>query len=169
MSKTEIIAFAADEENPKASRFRQVILDVEEQCEAVHEKLSSANDKDKDKWQVAGPEYRKTMYDITYNGLKASQTDENVLDVKNKINKAEANILAIVDPEVTSWLRRILVVIANIVITGLTLGIANDYKLKRTGNYWFFNQTEFGEKFRGLDKKVIELVNNSDAALVVPS
>ncbi|MCL5272351.1 MAG: hypothetical protein M1486_03405, partial [Gammaproteobacteria bacterium] len=83
-----------------------------------------------------------------------------------KINQAEAKILNIVDPEIKSWFQKILIVIANILITTLTLGIANDIKERETRNYWFFNQTRSGEDLRALNQDVKTLIDCPDSEII---
>lgn len=154
----EIINFTANINNPRAKRFREVIMRVEEKCKGVHERLrKSPADRDKvGRWQRADDEYRKTLYSIAYDGIM--QRSENL---HARMKQAEQKILDIVDPEITSWLQKILIVIANIVITACTLGWANDIKEKNTGNYWFFTQTRSGEELRALDKEVFDLIGSS--------
>lgn len=56
------------------------------------------------------------------------------------MKSAEKEILSIVDPEIKSIIHKVLVVIANIIITALTLGFANDLKESATGNYGFLTK-----------------------------
>lgn len=158
----EVIALAGKADSIAAKRFRHVIFRVEEQCKAVHERLrKSSSDRDiVGKWQRADEEYRRSLYSIAYEGV--TQTG---VDLSFKINQAETKILNIVDPEIKSWLQKILIVIANILITTLTLGIANDFKERNTGNYWFFTQTPSGEELRVLDKDVMSLINCPDSEI----
>ncbi|KTD62453.1 hypothetical protein [Legionella shakespearei] len=159
----EIVALAAAN-NVQSDRFRQIILKVEAQCKGIHERLlKSSSDRDKvGKWQRADEEYRKTIYCIAYDGITQSG-----VDLSARIHEAEKNILNIVDPEITSWLQKVLIVIANILITTFTLGFANDVKKRNTGNYWFFTQTPSGEEIRALDKEVLSFVEDTDAAPAV--
>ncbi|WP_298624184.1 hypothetical protein [uncultured Legionella sp.] len=159
----DIIAFAGKKDGLDAARFRHVIFNVEEKCKGVHERLrKSSTDTDKvGQWQKADDEYRRSLYSIAYDGITQS-----TIDLSFKINQAEAKILNIVDPEIQSWLQKILVVIANVVITAITVGIANDIKERQTGNYWFFNQTTSGEELRALDKDVKTLIDCPDAEFV---
>lgn len=154
-----IITLAAAANNPQADRFRQVILRVEAQCKGIHERLlkSSSDRVQGGKWQRADEEYRKTIYCIAYDGITQSGTD-----LYARIHEAERNILNIVDPEITSWLQKVLIVIANILITAFTLGFANDIKKRNTGNFWFFTQTPSGEEIRALDSEVLSLVEGAD-------
>jgi hypothetical protein len=155
----EVIAFAGKKDSLGATRFRHVIFKVEEQCKGVHERLrKSSTDRERvSQWQKADDEYRRSLYSIAYEGITQS-----TVDLSFKINQAEAKILNIVDPEIKSWLHKILVVIANILITTLTFGIVNDIKERQTGNYWFFNQTASGEELRALDKDVKNLIDCPD-------
>ncbi|MCL9683093.1 hypothetical protein [Legionella maioricensis] len=152
----EIVALTADDRGIQGSRLRKIILRVEAQCKVVHERLrgSSADQDTIGQWQRAEKNYRRLLYCIAYDGL----TQPNV-DIHDRIKQAEREVLNIVDPEVRSILYKAFIVMANIVITALTLGIANDIKEKRTGNYWFFNQTPLGEQVRALDKEVMELID----------
>lgn len=159
----EVIAFASKKDSLDATRFRHVIFKVEEQCKEIHERLrKSSSDGDKvSKWQPADEQYRRSLYSIAYEGITQS-----TVDLSFKINQAEAIVLNIVDPEMKSWLEKILVVIANILITSLSFGFANDIKERETGNYWFFNQTTSGEKIRVLDKEVKALIDCPDADII---
>jgi uncharacterized coiled-coil DUF342 family protein len=156
----DMVALAAEANSVRADRFRQIILKVEAQCKGIHERLlKSSSERDKvGKWQRADEEYRKTIYCIAYDGITQSG-----VDLSARISEAERNILNIVDPEITSWLQKILIVIANILITAFTLSFANDIKKKNTGNYWFFTQTQSGEEIRALDKEVLSFVEDIDA------
>ncbi|KGP63759.1 hypothetical protein EP47_05925 [Legionella norrlandica] len=157
--KKEIISFASEENDVRASRFRYVIMKVEEKCKDIHERLlKSAVDSDKvGNWQNADEKYRQTLYSIAYDGITKSG-----IDLHLKMKSAEKEILSIVDPEIKSLLHKALIVIANIVITALTLGFANDLKERQTGNYWFFNQTRSGEVIRALNKEVLTVIDSSD-------
>ncbi|WP_238400561.1 hypothetical protein [Legionella bononiensis] len=156
----EVIALAGEQGTLNGTRFRHVIFKVEEQCKGVNERLrKSSTEPDKgSKWDRAEEEYRRTLYSIAYEGIT-----QPGIDIASKIKQAEAKVLEIVDPEMKSWLQKILVVIANIVITTLTLGVANDFKERETGNFWFFNQTTSGEKLRALDKEVKSLIECPDS------
>lgn len=153
----EIITLAAEEWGIQGIRFRKIILRVEEHCKMVHEKIrGSLADKDKARqWQNADKDYRRTMYNIAYDGLTKSDSD-----IRTLINQSEKKVLDIVDPELTSWLYTALIVIANIVISILTVGIANNIKHRNTGNCWFFNQTQLGEKVRALNKEVLDVIES---------
>ncbi|MFI4918315.1 MAG: hypothetical protein ACHP65_02045 [Legionellales bacterium] len=156
---SDLIAFAAKAESTKASRFRQIINDVEVQCESIQERLSlpGADRLMLKQWQLAEIEYRKTVYQIAYDALTSSRTD-----LQDRMQRAESKVLKIVDPEMDSWLQTILMVIANILITACTLGYANKKKQERTGNLWFFNQTPSGEEIRTLDRNIVQLGSCSE-------
>lgn len=154
--KQEVIAFAAQEMSEEARRFRQVILCVEEQCKIVHERLSSSMSH-RDmllRWNKEEENYRKALYQIAYEGL----TKPNA-NIRAKLQNAEDKILAIVDPEIESDIYKALIVFANILITALSLSLANVIKYKTTGNFWFFNHTSSGEELRALDKDVLGLID----------
>lgn len=153
----EMLALTAQNGNEKAARFRKIILKVEAECKDVHERLRrSAHERDKvGKWQLADEEYRRTLYCLAYDSI--TQPEENI-DLRAKLQQAEKKVLSIVDPGLRGMLHRSLVIIANILITVLTLGLANKIKERKTGNLWFFNQTTSGEKLRALDKDIIKLI-----------
>lgn len=152
----QVVKFTA-EKTENAGRFRQVILQVEEECKRVHQKLSQSWDPNRSKniveWQNAHEDYRKTLYALAYEQLTAEET-YTPQELKVYVKQAEAKVLAVVDPKIQSWLYLSLVIIANILITALTVGVANYYKEKNTGNYWFFNRTPVGEMLTVLDDKV---------------
>ncbi|BCA97149.1 hypothetical protein TUM19329_35100 [Legionella antarctica] len=154
--KKEIVALAAEDSGIKGRRLRKIILQVEEKCKFVHERLrvSVADQNMVRQWQRAEKNYRIMLYCIAYDGL--TQLD---VDVRGRIAQEERKVLDILDPEVTSFLKKAFIVIANIVITALTLGIANSIKMSSTGNYWFFNQTRLGEQIRALDREVIGVID----------
>jgi hypothetical protein len=158
-SNKEMIALAAEEWGIHGIRFRKIILRVEEQCKNVHEQIrGSVADKEKAvQWQNVDKEYRRTLYSIAFDGLKNTG-----VDIKAKLSAVETKILNIIDPEIKSWIYNVFVILANIIITGLTLSIANNIKEKRTGNYWFFNQTQLGEEVRALDKEVLDVINSPE-------
>lgn len=161
----EMIAFAGQADNPRSKRFRQITIHVEAQCERMSERLTSSNSSStRDKaalWQKAVKQYRRTLHSIAYDGINHKGDH-----LPARLKHAESTILAIVDPKISSWLEKTLVIIANILITGLTLGIANDVKYRRTGNYWFFSQTAEGEKIRALDRAVLSVVEEFPRAIM---
>ncbi|HEN5504597.1 TPA: hypothetical protein U6309_001145 [Legionella pneumophila] len=163
--KKEIIAFTGEENNINSSRFRHVIMRVEEKCKDIHERLrKSSLDKDKvGNWQRADEKYRQTLYSIAYDGITKSGVDLHI-----KMKSAEKEILSIVDPEIKSIIHKVLVVIANIIITALTLGFANDLKESATGNYWFFNQSPSGEVIRALNKEVLTTIDSPELITILP-
>ncbi len=139
----------------KAERFREAILKIHEKLEVVRVKMrASVSDKDYKNFERAEKEYKKNMYDIVFNGLTIEE-----FDYKNPIACAENALLKHVDPENRSWLQYALIIIANIVISALTVGVANWIKKSNTGNYWFFTQTPSGEKLRDLDKTICHLIS----------
>ncbi len=160
----EVITLAAEERGIKGSRFRRIILRVEEECKNVQENLRESRvDYDQiTQWQKTDKDYRRTLYSIAYDGLTKAAVDINA-----KINEIETQVLSIVDPKIESWLYKSLIAIANIVILIITLGIANDIKERRTGNYWFFTQTRLGEQLRCLDKDVMHVIESPEPASIL--
>ncbi|MDI1352861.1 MAG: hypothetical protein PSV35_08895, partial [bacterium] len=155
----EMIFLAACPNSIKAHQMRQIILKVEEQCKAIHEHLLN-NIKDRDilnKWQHADSDYRKSVYQMTYSALTQSPKH-----LKKQFAAVEAEILAILEPEIKNSLQQALLVIVNLLIILLTFGTANREKEKRTGNYWFFNQTVAGETLRFLNKQVVDIIESSN-------
>ncbi|MFA6301828.1 MAG: hypothetical protein WC627_01680 [Legionella sp.] len=155
-----VVSFTA-EKNDEAASFRHIVLRVEEECKRVHRRVGESWDPNRlriiQEWQNAHEEYRKTLYGLAFDQLKANKKlDPNKL--KAKITAAERKVLAIVDAKIHSWLYLSLVVIANIVITALTLGIANSIKHQKSGNFWFFNRAKSGEKLSALDQEVYNLL-----------
>jgi hypothetical protein len=138
---------------------------VEEKCKDIHERLrKSSLDKDKvGSWQRADEKYRQTLYSIAYDGITKSGVDLHI-----KMKSAEKEILSIVDPEIKSIIHKVLVVIANIIITALTLGFANDLKESATDNYWFFNQSPSGEVIRALNKEVLTAIDSPELIPISP-
>ncbi len=160
----DVIALAAEERGIKGSRFRRIILRVEEECKNVQENLreSRVDYEQIAQWQKTDKDYRRTLYSIAYDGLTKATVDINA-----KINEIETQVLSIVDPKIESWLYTSLIAIANIVILLITLGIANDIKERRTGNYWFFTQTRLGEQLRCLDKDVMHVIESPEPASIL--
>lgn len=157
--KNDMLVFAA-QDTAKSLVFREVVLKVEAQIKAANERLnhpSPCNLDTLNMWKKNEAEYRRSIYCIAYDGLISGP-----INLKLKLNDAEKKILDVVDPENKSWLQKIFVVIANILITLFTLGVANDIKEQRTGNYWFFNQTPSGEDMRALGVEVNALLVSSD-------
>ena len=153
-SEEEILTFSAKENDIKADSFRQIILRVQKECSGVQERLgSSAANGTMKEWQAVEKEYRKTLYCIAYQAFHRPGQD-----IKSLIQQAEQKVLNTVDPESHSIVKKALILIANLLITLLSLGLANVIKYKQTGNLWFFNQSESGEKIRAVNKEVIELL-----------
>jgi hypothetical protein len=153
--KDQYIALAAQEDLEEAKRFRRIILRVEDQCKVIFERFSS-DEYYKDtleKWNGVEANYRKALYSIAFDGLMNPKKD-----FRYKLQLAEKTMLDIVDPKIKSNFYYALIILANIVITGLTFSLANEIKYRKTGNYWFFNQTKAGEEVRALDKEVSEQI-----------
>lgn len=149
-----MIALAASEHTEEAQRFRRIILRVEAQCKIVYERLSSSVSYRETliRWQKEEENYRKSLYRIAYQGITNPHTD-----FKPQLEQVEKKILDIVDPKVDSILYEALIFIANALIFTLSLSLANNWKFKDTGNYWFFNQTRSGEELRALNKEVLRV------------
>lgn len=167
----EEIVWVAQEQSEKAKCFRQVILRVEAQCKIISERLSgSASYRTmQEVWRKEESTYRKNLYKIAYAFMNANgQT--TLADATRQIKKVEQDILNIVDPPFKSDIYQALIVITNILITMLTLGVANYIKLQSTGNPLFFTQTHSGEEIRALSKEIINTVTPDDEANeVVPN
>ncbi|KTC92317.1 hypothetical protein [Legionella cincinnatiensis] len=155
MCEKEAIEFVAQKDSEEARRFRQVILCILEQCKVVDRQLSGSQSYRNMflKWEAEQKKYRKALYQIAYEGL----TNPNA-NIRPQLQEAEDKILAIVDPKIESDIYKALIVFANIIITALSLSLANVIKYKITGNFWFFNQTRSGEELRALDREVFELI-----------
>ncbi|ARB92794.1 hypothetical protein [Legionella longbeachae] len=151
----EAIKLVAQKDSEEAKRFRQVILCIMEQCKVVDDRLSGSQSYRHMflQWEAEQKKYRKILYQIAYEGL----TNPNA-NIRPKLQEAEDRILAIVDPEIKSDVYKALIVFANIIITALSLSLANVIKYKTTGNFWFFNQTRSGEELRALDREIFELI-----------
>lgn len=151
------ITWAAQVDNKKSICFRQVIFQVEAQCKAIFEQLSSSVSTREMLliWQEQEANYRKNLYKIAYNAFSNPKEFEKA---KKGVQDLEKSILAIIDPPRDSKLHKAFVIITNIVIALLSLGVANYIKEKRTGNYWFFTQSKSGENVRALSKEIIRFI-----------
>ncbi|MCW8399113.1 hypothetical protein OQJ26_09945 [Legionella sp. PATHC038] len=153
-----MVEFAAQEDE-EAKRFRQVLLRVEAQCKVISERLAGSETYQpmRKDWEKAQEAYRRKLYTMAYEALMDPE-----IDVRERLRGAEKVILDIVDPQMEpgnyKTIMDALIVLANIVITVLSVFSANAIKYKVTGNLWFFNQTTSGEEIRALDKEVLELV-----------
>ncbi|MGC1182132.1 MAG: hypothetical protein WA877_04260, partial [Legionella sp.] len=107
-------------------------------------------------WQDALATYRIQLYTIVCDALmKTKGTEHSTFKkVAQQIKQIEKDIVNIVDPPVESDLYKAIIAITNIVITLLTLGIANFIKVQKTGNLWFFTQSNSGEELRALNKDI---------------
>lgn len=145
----------------EAAKLRQIIFKVEDKGEKILERISASPDTDRSQkialWNKALNTYKTALYRIAYDGLNR-ESRHYCEDVCAKISIEEAKILAVVDPDDKSWLEKALIVIANIVISTLTLGLANYIKEKKTQHYWFFTQSPSGEEIRALDKEIGGLI-----------
>lgn len=162
----EVATWVAQEHNKKARCFRQIVLQVEERCKQISTRLSSTvHYRDMHvMWQQEEANYRKNLYTIAYatlmnpNGSKGAELNKAI----ERINAIEKDILRVLDPPVESDIYKALIVITNILITALTLGLANYIKFKTTGNPWFFTQTKLGEEVRAGNKKIIDTIKSED-------
>jgi hypothetical protein len=147
----EVVMWTAQENNSKARRFREIILQVESQCKKISDRLTDSV------WANAESKYRKTLYAIAYNTLISSpdELQANIEKAKKEIIDIQNALLEIVDPPVDSDLWKAFVFITNILITALTCGVANYIKEKKTGNCWFFTESKSAEDVRILNRKVI--------------
>lgn len=160
----ELVALAAEERGIKGSRFRRIILRVEEECKSVQEQLreSRVDYAQIAQWQKVDKEYRRTLYHIAYDGLT-----KTTADIGSRLNQIETRVLNIVDPDAKLWVYPLLTTIANIVIFILTLGIANHINERKTGNYWFFTQTRLGGQLRELDKEIMHVIQLPEPAPIL--
>lgn len=151
----DTIFLAAQPHDEGAYKLRQIIMKVEAQCKEIHERLlsSSANYDKVQQWQKIETQYRQTLYSIAYDAIIKPE-----VDFRPRFNQMQNKALDIVDPEIKSMMQKALIFIANFFITVLSLGIANEVKYKKTGNYWFFNQTTSGEELRALDQEYSAII-----------
>lgn len=149
-------------DSQEAATLRRIIAKVENECEKIQERIraSSADNRLQliKQWEEVSSTYRKNIYAIAYQALTAADK-QHPQDVKARIHQAEKTLLEVVDPAIQSWLELSLIVIANLVIAALSFGLLQVYKHKKTGNYWFFTQTQSGEEIRALDNEVCQLVS----------
>jgi hypothetical protein len=145
----EQVFFVANAKDEEANKLRYVILKVEAQCKIILERLLRENkfDTQRKSWQEAEKKYRQALYQMAYQGIKDPD-----FDFKFQLHKEQEKALKIVDPEIKSFAYKCLIVIANVFITALTFALANEYKYRKTGNFWFFNQTTSGEELRALER-----------------
>lgn len=161
--KAAMVELAA-EESERANRFRQVILQVEAQCNVISERLSSSESYQKmhGEWKKAQESYRKKLYMLAYDGLMNPHTK-----VRTRLQAAEKDILKIVDPQLEPGIYKdvidVLIAIANILIAACSLTVANRLKHHWTGNFWFFNQSASGEEIRAVDRSVLKLIAPEEA------
>ena len=150
----ELISFVAGV-TPISARLRDVILKVEQQCKVIHARLLRENKPltQKNAWQNAEHLYRKNLYQLAYQALKNPG-----VDFKACLKQEQEKILKCVDPEIKSWAYQAVMLIANVFITALTLGLANQIKYHKTGNMWFFNQSNSGEELRALERDVLKQI-----------
>ena len=143
----QLMLFAASEEDEKATRFRTIILKVEEQCKRIDERIFATYRQGTKigAWEKEKKEYRKCLYSTAYKAL----TESNY-DFKPTLNAATQKVLSIVDPEIKSVAQEVLIAIANIIISVLSFGMANLIKYNATGMPWFFNHTKSGEELYSL-------------------
>lgn len=143
----------------KSIAFRQIISQVEEQCKKISNRLLSsvADKKIQAAWVQKEEKYRTALYHIAYTALKNAEEKKpyNFAETRIKLKKLEDGILEYIDPPIKSNLHKAFIIITNILITALTLALANYIKYKKTGNCWFFNQTKSGEEVRQLKEGII--------------
>lgn len=162
----EEIVWVAQEQSEKAKCFRQIILRVEAQCKIISERLSGAASYRtmQEVWRNDESTYRKDLYRIAYDAFMNAHVQTSLAEATQQIKKVELDILNIVDPPIKSDVYKALIAITNILITILTLGVANYIKLQRTGNPLFFTQTNSGEEMRALSKEIINTITPDDEA-----
>lgn len=136
-----VISFVADA-SVKSVLFHKMYLNIHQQVEIIRAQMQ----------QRVSPEtfqnylkeeriYKQSLYDIAYRA-----TNETNYCFVEDLKRAQQRMLDMVDPQTATWLQQSLIIIANIFITLLTMGVANDIKEQKTGNYWFFTHTRAGEE-----------------------
>jgi hypothetical protein len=162
----EKVTWAAQEGNRKAERYRDIIMHVENQCKLIVKRLESSNSylPIKNAWGKAEENYRKELYRIAYDVLESrpDQVKAKLEQAKNEIKTLEENLLKIVNPSIDSGLYKLMVVIANVVISALTLFAANCYNLYKNGDFWFFTKSASGTDLCQVNKLVIKSLNTED-------
>lgn len=140
-----------------AVKLRQIIFKVEDVSDKILARVSASSEASRSEkiasWKAALDTYKEALYRIAYRGLKK----EGALDfegVCEAIATEEALILEKVDPDDKSWLEKALIVMANIVISAFTFGVANYIKGMRTKNYFFFTESPSGEEVRALNSDI---------------
>jgi hypothetical protein len=134
------------------ARFRMIVLKIEEQLR----RIEASHSETMVPWGAAQIAYKQTVYALIYTALN----DKN-FDIKPDLLLAEEALLLVADPAIKSQLIKALIIVFNIIIAGLTSGIANIVKYKYTGNPLFFNQSRNGELIRELDRDIINTLTLS--------
>lgn len=146
----ELISMAAAPYGDEAMRFRKVILRVEEACKKINTHLDvKANEKQRKNWQDAELGYRKSLYMLVYKVIK----DPSYVYAPD-LEATQRAMLQNVEPEVKSWLQKILNVVANAFL--YALGLASHAYEKKPNIAWFVNRTDSGDDLRHLDKDIQE-------------
>lgn len=146
----ELISLAAAPNEDGAKRFRKVILKVEEVCKKINTRLDAKADEEQRKaWQKTELDYRKTLYNLAYKAIKNPS-----YAYASDLEDTEREMLELVEPEVKSWLQKILNAIANVVL--YALGLVSHAHEKKPSMSWFFNRTASGDDLRYLDKDIQE-------------
>ncbi|MCZ6902690.1 MAG: hypothetical protein O7C58_00195 [Rickettsia endosymbiont of Ixodes persulcatus] len=155
-SNAQVINFVAQANTLQASKLRQIIVTVEKQCKLVHHQLidSKVDSHKIDGWQKADEVYRRELYQIAFDELQ-----KPTAQFRAKINRAQDNVLKLVDPEIQSSLKKAFIIIANVIIYLVTLGRAHNRKEKETGDCWFFKHSKSGEQILALNKQVTQIID----------
>lgn len=158
----EILKWVAEENNEKAKNFRQIVSRVEAHEDVINSHLSGSKSSRLmyQKWEEKKLPYRKELYMIAYEALMNVKDNAHVVldEAKQKIREAEKNILNIMAPPKKSALHQALIIMTNLLITLLTLGIANLVKLHKTHNPWFFTQSKLSDELHALTNDLIASV-----------
>ncbi|MFT4059345.1 MAG: hypothetical protein QM652_07335 [Legionella sp.] len=155
----EMVTWTVQEKSLRTARFRKIIMKVEEQYNLITDIVSEKTSyrQIQSSWEDKKADYRRELYNIVYKILSSPNTFEkaSLAKVKKDIEAHKQNILKEINPPSDSILHAVLVGLANIVISILTLFIANIYNLRETGDFLFFNKNTPATKVCILANQVI--------------
>lgn len=137
-------------------RFRRIIDQVEAETASIEQHLFAASNNQHKlaAFKSIKESYRKELYEIAYNRLN-SQT--NLEEFKSELTAAQSKISGTVNIDRHPYLRKFAMILANIVFTSCSLGIANLVHHQKTGNFFFFSKPKSAESIDKLHKDIVKL------------
>lgn len=154
-----------------SKKYCELITKMEDQFDRIRERLelkypktveyskSAITPTKFELYQEQESQCRARLYKLAYDQLTA--TAETALSkeaIMEKVLAIQAPLLEVADMDTRPWLRKTMMIIANILSVTLTLGLTNAYHYQKTGDLLFFARPHSSSDLQKQDREFAEMI-----------